>query len=105
MHSQVLDHIVDISWAWTKLIILKVQFTQNKHVLKMPFSPQAIQYTGTPKKIDYHEKGQYFLLLISESEPHIDSLHIEWNISSLYFLKCWWLCRINENPIFSVSEY
>ncbi len=51
LHSQVLDHIVDISWAWTKWIILKVQFTQNKNLLEMPFSPQAIQYTGTSKQI------------------------------------------------------
>ncbi len=31
------------------------------------------------KKIEYHEKGQYFLPLISEIETHIliDSLHME----------------------------
>ncbi len=37
---------------------------------------------------------------------YIDSLHIEGNISSLYFLKFWWLrLTDNENPKFSVSEY
>ncbi len=36
---------------------------------------------------------------------YIDSLHIEWNISSLYFLTFWWLWLTeNENPKFSVSE-
>ncbi len=28
-------------------------------------------YTGTSQKFEYHEKGQYFLSLISESETHI----------------------------------
>ncbi len=28
-------------------------------------------HTGTSKKNEYHEKGQYFLSLISESETHI----------------------------------
>ncbi len=36
---------------------------------------------------------------------YIDSLNIELNISSLYFLKFWWLLLTdNENPKFSVSE-
>ncbi len=36
---------------------------------------------------------------------YIDSLHIEWNIAILYFLKFWWLWLTdNENPKFSVSE-
>ncbi len=36
---------------------------------------------------------------------YINSLNIEWNITSLYFLKCWllWLKK-NENPKISVSE-
>ncbi len=35
---------------------------------------------------------------------YIDSLHIEWNISSFYFLKCLWLWLTdNENPKFSVQ--
>ncbi len=37
------------------------------------------------KKFEYHEKWQYFLSLISESETY--SLNIEWNISSLLFLE------------------
>ncbi len=42
------------------------------------------------KKIEYHEKVQYFLSLISESEIHIIEInYTEWNISSLYFLKIW----------------
>ncbi len=59
------------------------------------------------KKIEYHEKGQYFLSLISEIETHIliDSLHMAWNMLSFYFLKFWWLWLAdNENPKFSVSE-
>ncbi len=44
--------------------------------------------TGTSKKKLYHEKGQYFLSLISESEIYcIYALHIELNISSLYFME------------------
>ncbi len=36
---------------------------------------------------------------------YTDALHIEWNISSLYFLKFWWLWLTdNENPKFSISE-
>ncbi len=36
---------------------------------------------------------------------YIDSLHIEWNISSFYFLIFWWLWLTdNENPKCSVSE-
>ncbi len=51
------------------------------------------------------KKVNIFLSLISESETHIDSLHIEWNILSLYFLKLWGLLLTdNENPQFSVSE-
>ncbi len=35
---------------------------------------------------------------------YIDPLHIEWNISSLYFLNFWWLWLTdNENPKFSVK--
>ncbi len=35
---------------------------------------------------------------------YIDTLHIEWNISSLYFLTFWWLWLTdNENPKFRVS--
>ncbi len=35
---------------------------------------------------------------------YIDSLHIEWNISSIYFLNFWWLWLTdNENPKFSVK--
>ncbi len=30
-----------------------------------------VMHTGTSKKNEYHEKGQYFLSLISESETHI----------------------------------
>ncbi len=51
------------------------------------------------------KKVNIFLSLISESETHIDSLHTEWNILSLYFLKLWGLLLTdNENPQFSVSE-
>ncbi len=61
------------------------------------------------KKIEYHEKGQSFLSLISESEIYfcyyIDSIHIEWNILSPYFLKVWWLWLTdNENPKFNVYQ-
>ncbi len=41
----------------------------NKNVDKVKFLLQ--HYTGTSKKCEYHEKGQYFLSLISESETHI----------------------------------
>ncbi len=66
-----------------------------------------IQVHQKKKKIEYHEKGLYFLSLISEIETHIllDSLHMEWNMSSFHFLKFWWLWLAdNENPKFSVSE-
>ncbi len=57
------------------------------------------------KKGEYHEKGSYFFSLISESETHILYRFITHNISSLYFLKFWWLYLTdNENPKFSVSE-
>ncbi len=59
------------------------------------------------KKLEYHEKGQYFLSLISESETHILYRFITHRvkyfkpfISWFFFL---WLTD-NENPKFSVSE-
>ncbi len=51
------------------------------------------------KKWEYREKGQYFFSLISEKvKPiyYIDSLHIEWNSLSLFFLKFWWLWLMNS---------
>ncbi len=35
---------------------------------------------------------------------YIDSLHIEWNISSLYFLKVWWLWLPDNENSKSVSQ-
>ncbi len=54
-------------------------------------------------QVQYHEKGQYFCYSFQKVKPiyYIDPLHIAWNISSLYFLKCWWLWLTdNENPIY-----
>ncbi len=44
-------------------------------------------------KIEYHEKGKYFCHSFQKMKPiyYIDSLHIAWKISSVYFLKRWWL--------------
>ncbi len=53
------------------------------------------------KIIEYHEKCQYLCHSFQKVKPiyYIDSIHIEWNISSLYFLKFWWLWLTdNENP-------
>ncbi len=68
---------------------------------------ETIPSTGTSKKIEYHEKGQYVCHSFQKVKPiyYIDSLHIEWNISSLYFLTFWWLWLTdNKTPKFSVSE-
>ncbi len=58
--------------------------------------------TGTcKKKIEYHEKGKYFCHSFQKGKPiyYINSLHLEWNISSLYFLNFLWLWLTdNENP-------
>ncbi len=46
------------------------------------------------KKNIYYEKSQYFCHSFQKVKPtyYIDSLHIVWNISRLYFLKFWlWL--------------
>ncbi len=59
------------------------------------------------KKCEYHEKGQYFLPLISKSETHILYRFITHGVKYFmpFFLKCWWLWLTdNENPKFSVSE-
>ncbi len=53
------------------------------------------------------KKVNIFCLSFQKVRPiyYVDSLHIEWNISSLYLLKFWWLWLTdNENPKFSVSE-
>ncbi len=62
------------------------------------YSPVHVYpHTGTSKKIMTFQKVKPIY--------YIDSLHIEWNISSLYFLKFGWLWLTdNENPKFSVSE-
>ncbi len=33
--------------------------------------PLYVVFIGTSKKLEYHEKGQYFWSLISESDTHI----------------------------------
>ncbi len=61
------------------------------------------------KKLEYHEKGQYFLSLISESETHILYRFITHRVK--YFKPLFleismimiWLTD-NDNPKFSVSE-
>ncbi len=59
------------------------------------------------KQFEYHENIPYFCHSFQKVKPiyYIDSLHIEWNISRLYFLIFWglWLTD-NENQKFSVSE-
>ncbi len=53
------------------------------------------------------EKVNIFCHSFHKVKPiyYIDSLHVEWNIESLYFLQFWWLwLTYNENPKFSVSE-
>ncbi len=53
------------------------------------------------------KRGNIFCHSFQKVKPiyYIDLLHIEWNISSIYFLKCWWLWLTdNENPKFSVRK-
>lgn len=55
------------------------------------------------EKLEYFEKVLQFLLIVLESEIHIqyymDSFHIEWNTWSLYCLQFWWLWHTNnEKP-------
>ncbi len=67
----------------------------------------CIESTGTYKKKICYEKGQYFLLLISESETHILYGFITHWVKYFkpLFLEFWWLWLTdNENPKFSVSE-
>ncbi len=69
---------------------------------------RIIWFTGTSKKrwISW-KRFKIFFHSFQKVKPifYIDSLHIEWNISSLYFLKFWWLYLTdNENSKFSVSE-
>ncbi len=65
-------------------------------------------YTATSKKkMNIMKKVNIFCHSFQKVKPiyYIDSLNIEWNISSLYFLKFWWLWLTdNENSKFSVSE-
>ncbi len=58
------------------------------------------------KKIEYHEKGQYFLSLISESEPHILYRFITHRVKYFkpLFLDILMIMADNENPKFRVSE-
>ncbi len=59
------------------------------------------------KKLNIMKKVNIFCHSFQKGKSiyYIDSLHIEWNISSLYFLKFWWLwLPENENPKLSVSE-
>ncbi len=59
------------------------------------------------KKWNVMKKANIFCHSFQKVKPiyYIDSLHIEWNISSLYFLKFGWLwLTYNENPKFNVSE-
>ncbi len=61
-----------------------------------------LRSTGTS-----HEKVYIFCHSFQKVKPiyYIDSLNIEWNISSLYFLKFWWLLLTdNENPKFSFPK-
>ncbi len=54
---------------------------KNSHKVNTFFK---LRFTGTSKK-EYHEKGQYFLSLISESETHILYIHyMEWNVKPLF---------------------
>ncbi len=58
------------------------------------------------KKLNIMEKVNIFCHSFEKVKPIycIDWLHIEWNISSFYFLKCLWLwVTDNENPKFSVQ--
>ncbi len=53
-------------------------------------------------------KSSIFFVTNFKVKPiyYIDSLHIEWNISSLYFLKFWWLwLTYNESPKFSLRKF
>ncbi len=59
------------------------------------------------KKWNIMKKVNIFCHSFQKVKPiyYIDALHIEGNISSLYFLIFWWLwLSDNENPKFSVSE-
>ncbi len=59
------------------------------------------------KKIEYHEKVNIYCHSFHKVKLiyYVYSLHIEWNISNLYFLRFWWVWLTdNENPKFSVSE-
>ncbi len=81
--------------------------TMNFKLALVCFIPACFDFISTSQNIENHEKGQYFCHSFQKVKSiyYIDSLHIEWNISSLYFLEFWWLWLTdNENPKFSVSE-
>ncbi len=60
------------------------------------------------KKIEYNEKGEYFLSLVSESETHILYRFITYRVKYFkpLFLEIFRIMLTdNENPKFSVSEF
>ncbi len=65
-------------------------------------------YRYISKNLNIMKKVNIYYHSFQKVKPinYIDSLHIEWNISNLCFLKCWWLWLTdNETPKFSVLEH
>ncbi len=95
-----------IMWFWHFGLILH----EEERFFKLNWNTLACHqgggYTGTSKKKINMKKVNIFCHSFQKVKPiyYIESLLIEWNISSLYFLKFWWLWLTdNANPKFSVS--
>ncbi len=95
-------------WCHFCAVKIKLMHYQTKILNNSNFQCSGKKFcTGTSKKIEYHEKVNIFCHSFEKGKPiyYIDFLHIEWNISSIYFLTFWWLWLTdNENPKFSVSD-
>ncbi len=104
--------------AFTAILINECNLGDHKNTirktLKTSYWPPTCKwycmcalYSYISKYLNIMKKVNIFCYSFQKAKPiyYIDSLHIELNISSLYFLKCWWLWLTdNENPKFSVSE-
>ncbi len=83
------NYYFNINLKYYLLLIFKIKDIYKLYIVNIVelvfllFLYKSIQYIS--KKLnEYHEKGQYFLSLISESETHIlYSFITQWNVSSL----------------------
>ncbi len=108
------SHIEHFYYTFMMLLhpftILKEQFTQNKNCHHLLTFMLFQTITGT-SQLEYHEKGQYFWSLISESETHILyrfitqseilQAFISWNFDD-YFKTLWYFkqkCPASEKYV------